>query len=178
VEAAADTEPTAEQIRDRTESAHAIIKRYTLWAMGFGIIPVPILDIAAITGVQLKMMAALAEHYHQEFSHSWGKSILGSLVGGIGATGLAYGTFGALVKAIPGIGTLFGMVAVPVMAGATTYAVGKVFQMHFASGGTMLTFDVEKMRAYYEQHLRDGVRVAESARAHRSSSSGSETPAE
>lgn len=178
MEVSADAGLAAEESRDRIAPADAIIKKYTLWAIGFGIIPIPILDIAAVTGVQLTMLAALADHYHQEFSHSWGKAAMGALVGGIGATGLAYGTFGALVKAIPGVGTLFGMVAMPVMAGATTYAVGKVFEMHFASGGTMLTFDVEKMRAYYEQHLRDGVRVAENARAHSSSPSSSGNPVE
>jgi len=164
---------TTEVVRNHAASADKIIKKYTLWAMGFGIIPVPILDLVTVTGVQLKMVADLAEYYHQEFSQSWGKASIGALVGGISATGLAYGTFGSLVKAIPGVGTLFGMVAVPAMAGATTYAVGRVFQMHFASGGTMLTFDADKMRSYYEQQLRDGVRVAENAQAQSSSSSHS-----
>ena len=36
----------------------------------------------------------------------------------------------------------------PVIAGAA-YAVGKVFIQHFASGGTFLTFDPEKVRAHY-----------------------------
>jgi len=172
VEASTNVGSAAAALSEHDKRAQEIVKKYTYWAMGFGIIPVPIVDIAAVTGVQLKMMATLANLYSQEFSQSWGKSVLGSLVGGVGATGLAYGTVGSLVKAIPGIGTLFGMVAMPVMAGATTYAVGKVFQMHFASGGTMLDFNIDKMRKYYEQYLRDGIRVAENVRASGSSSSG------
>jgi len=168
----ADNGTVAEQLDPHDAQAQELIKKYTLWAMGFGIIPLPIVDVVAVTGVQLKMLSALASEYGQQFSESWGKSVLGSLLGGVGATELAYGTFGSLVKAIPGVGTLFGLVAMPAMAGATTYAVGKVFQMHFASGGTMLDFDVEKMRQYFEQHLRDGVRRTESYTS-RGGSSGS-----
>jgi len=164
---------STEQLDPHDAQAQAAIKKYTLWAMGLGIIPLPIVDVVAVTGVQLKLLSELAKEYGQQFSESWGKSVLGSLVGGVGATELAYGTFGSLVKAIPGVGTLFGMVAMPAMAGATTYAVGKVFQMHFASGGTMLDFNVEKMRQHYEQHLQEGVRRAEGANAARSRSSGS-----
>lgn len=153
----------------RDAQSEALVRKYTYWAMGFGIIPVPFLDVAAVTGVQLKMIASLADLHGQEFSRSWGKSVLGALVGGIGAAGLAYGIFGSMVKAIPGVGTLFGMVAMPTMAGATTYAVGKVFQMHFASGGTMLDFNATKMRHYYEQQLQQGVKVADSTRASGSS---------
>ena len=155
----------------RDTQAEALIKKHTYWAMGFGIIPIPVVDVAAVTGVQLKLIASLADLYGQEFSRSWGKSVLGALVGGMGAAGLAYGTFGSLIKAIPGVGTLFGLVAMPTMAGATTYAVGKVFQMHFASGGTMLDFNATKMRHYYEQQLHPGVRVAESATTSGSSTS-------
>ena len=165
MEASPDVGSAAASLADHDQQAQEIIKKYTYWATGLGIIPVPLVDIAAVTGVQLKMMAALGHLYGQEFSQSWGKSILGSLVGGLGATELAYGTLGSMLKAIPGIGTLFGMVAMPIMAGAMTYAVGKVFQTHFASGGTMLNFDAEGMRKYYEQHLRDGIKAAENARA-------------
>ena len=48
------------------------------------------------------------------------------------------------------------MVSTAVFAGASTYAVGKVFTEHFASGGTFLTFDPEKVRKYYEQEFAQG----------------------
>jgi len=37
----------------------------------------------------------------------------------------------------------------PIVAGAATYAIGKVFVRHFASGGTFLTFNPEKVKDYY-----------------------------
>ena len=52
------------------------------------------------------------------------------------------------------------MVTVPIFAGASTYAVGKVFHQHFASGGTFLDFDAEKTRGYFSQLFEQGKKVA------------------
>ncbi|MCP4106117.1 MAG: hypothetical protein GY749_11350 [Desulfobacteraceae bacterium] len=48
----------------------------------------------------------------------------------------------------------------PVAASASTYALGKIFIQHFASGGTFLTFDPEKVKAYYAEMFEDGKKVA------------------
>ena len=34
---------------------------------------------------------------------------------------------------------------------ASTYAVGQIFIQHFESGGTLLTFDPERVRAHYRK---------------------------
>ena len=49
----------------------------------------------------------------------------------------------------------------PVLAGAATYAVGKVFIQHFESGGTFLNFNPESVRGYYEAMFKEGQSVAE-----------------
>jgi hypothetical protein len=46
-----------------------------------------------------------------------------------------------------------GVLAMPALAGASTYAVGKVFELHFASGGTFLNFNPKSVQQHYEQHL-------------------------
>jgi len=48
----------------------------------------------------------------------------------------------------------------PVVSGAFTYAIGKVFIQHFASGETFLTFDPEKVRDYYTEMFEEGKKVA------------------
>jgi len=53
----------------------------------------------------------------------------------------------------------------PITAGAVTYAVGKVFHQHFASGGTFLSFDPDKVRDYYAEMLREGKTVAANMKA-------------
>jgi hypothetical protein len=41
------------------------------------------------------------------------------------------------------------MVSSPAFASASTYAVGKVFIQHFATGGTFLDFDPDKVKAHF-----------------------------
>lgn len=145
--------------------ANKIVNRYILWSMGAGLVPIPIVDMAAIVVVQLKMLKDLAKYYSIEFSEEKGKSIISSLVGGVAAESIAHGSIGSFLKSIPGAGTLFGMVAMPVSAGATTYAVGKIFTQHFASGGTLLDFNPDEVRDLFNQSVKEGKDVVKNMKS-------------
>jgi len=121
--------------------AEAIVNKYVPWSMGSGLIPIPIADFAAITAVQLKMLSEMSAVYGVEFKENRGKSIIVSLISSAGSTTLAVGSLGSLIKAIPGFGQWLGGMTLPIIAGALTYAVGKVFIQHFESGGDFLNFD-------------------------------------
>ena len=54
------------------------------------------------------------------------------------------------------------MALVPVMSGASTFALGRVFSAHFQSGGTLLTLDANKMKEEFKRQLQVGKGVAES----------------
>ena len=41
----------------------------------------------------------------------------------------------------------------PGLSAASTLALGRVFNTHFKTGGTLLDFDPDKMRAFYEAEL-------------------------
>ena len=142
------------------ERLDTLIRHHVWSAMALGLIPLPFIDLAAVTAVQLNLLRKLAQEYGIKFFDEKGKNIVSALVGGaIPAT--AGPTLGAsLSKLIPGLGQTFGVITLPILAGATTYAVGKVFIQHFASGGTFLTFDPEKVKAYYEDMLKEGQQVA------------------
>ena len=43
--------------------------------------------------------------------------------------------------------------SVSIVSGAFTLATGRVFTMHFESGGTVLDFDAGAMRAYFEDEF-------------------------
>ncbi len=136
--------------------AEAVINKYLPWSMGAGLIPLPIIDAAAVVGIQLKMLSEISKIYGVEFSENIGKSIIGSLVGGVGATTVAAGTFGSIVKAIPGFGVILGAATLPVVAGASTFALGKVFTQHFASGGTFLSFDSVEAKKVFAERFAEG----------------------
>ncbi|CAD6881387.1 hypothetical protein [Methylomonas albis] len=142
----------AETVIDADATASPIIKRYSLIAAGIGIIPVPLIDSVLVSGVQVKMVYELAKAFDTPFIESRVKAIVGSLVGGIAPIGVAGGAV-HLVKAIPFIGFAAWYFVGPALAFASTYAVGKVFSEHFQTGGTLLTFNADKIRVHYQREF-------------------------
>ncbi len=154
-----DAENTIVATETSKEELDRII-RYHVWgAMGVGLIPFPIIDFVGLTGVQLNMLRKLARAYDIPFFKDRVRTIISPLIGAA-----VPGMFGAplalsLAKIIPFFGQTAGVIAMPVVAGATTYAIGKIFVQHFASGGTFLTFDPDKVKAYYTELLQEGRQV-------------------
>jgi len=137
----------------REPDALKIVHRYMWWSAGTGLIPLPGVDLVALTTVQVLMLRKLCELYEIPFSQQWGKSLVTALVGGLTPSYL---------KAIPGIGTLVGVITGPIFNVASSYAVGRVFTQHFESGGTMLTFDPAKMKGYFREYFETGRTLAKS----------------
>jgi len=153
------TEEESGCTESQAEQAVKIVRNHMLVALGTGIVP-PMVDIAALTGVQIRMLYLLAKNYGQKFSDEWGKSVIGTLIGGYGMATLATGAVYSLMKFIPGIGQIAAPVSMSVVASASTYALGMVFIKHFETGGTLLNFDPEKMRKYYYEQYEKGVELA------------------
>ena len=141
---------------EQDEKSAKIVNKYMLWSMGAGIIPIPVVDMAAVTGVQLKMIKDISAVYDVEFSEVRGKSIITSLLGSIIPNSLSAGFLGSAFKLVPVIGWYAGSVSMSVFSGAATYAIGKVFTQHFASGGTFLSFNPETMREYFKEEYEKG----------------------
>lgn len=132
----------------KTEEADGIVRKYMLGALGVGIVPIPLADVALLTGIQLKMLHRLAQLYEVEFSEQRSKSIIAALVGG--------GVPVSFSRFLLPFGHLITMASVSVFGGASTYAIGKVFIQHFESGGTFLTFDPQQVKDYYAQQVEQG----------------------
>jgi len=131
--------------------------RHHIWAsMAVGLIPLPLADVALLTAVQINMLRKLARAYNIPFSKDKARNILSALIGGGLAPAVSGPLAAGIVKAVPVAGQAIGIVTMPVLAGATTYAVSRVFIQHFESGGTFLTFDPEKVRNYYSEMLKEG----------------------
>ncbi len=143
-----------------------LVKKYMWWSMGAGLIPVPLLDVGALAGVQLKMLHRLSQHYQVKFSANAGKSIIAALTGTITADALRGSTVTSFIKSIPLLGFI-GSVSMPIYAGSITYAIGKVFIQHFESGGTFLDFDPQKQKVkdYFAKLFEDGKKEATNLKA-------------
>ena len=131
----------------RDELASHLVDRLSLWSGAAGLIPVPLVDMAAVGGVQLHMLRRLSEIYGVPFSENRGKSILTSLVGAVIPASTAT-TTASLMKGLPVIGTAIGVLTMPVVSAGATWVIGKVFIQHFASGGTLLDFNPPDYREF------------------------------
>jgi len=151
----ADPRPTpspelvvAAPITSRDERALTVVKSYLPWAAGAGILPLPGIDLAAIIGVQLRMLAKLAEEYGVPFKEQAAKSIAAALMATVVQSALT-GSLASALKFVPVVGTLLGIAVLPAVAAAATFAIGKVFITHFETGGTFLDFDPQKVQDYF-----------------------------
>lgn len=138
--------------------------RHHVWAsIGIGLVPLPIVDMVGLTAIQLNLVRKIAKVYEVSFLKDKVKTILGSLVGSAipSATGTAMAA--SITKSVPVIGSTVGVLTMPAIAGAATYAVGKVFIQHFALGGTFLTFDPDKAEEYFREMFKEGQEVAKEA---------------
>jgi uncharacterized protein (DUF697 family) len=123
--------------------AEQIVKEYLPLAVGAGMIPLPGLDLAAIGGLQLKLLASLAEHYQVPFTKAQTQLIVTSLLGSVGTTFLAGAVLASAAKIVPFFGTVVGAASMPVAGGVITRALGQLAVDHFEAGGTMETFDLD-----------------------------------
>jgi len=130
--------------------ATSTIRKYAAVSAGLGFIPVPGLDVASISSVQYSMIRDLAEYYGVSAGKDQIRVILASLLGGAAPVMVTAAGLGSAVKAVPLVGTIAGMILMPSLAAASTLAIGRVFNQHFASGGTLLSFDAEKMRDHFK----------------------------
>lgn len=141
-------EPTLKATSELFDEATKLIRRKTLYAAGAGLLPFPVIDAALLLGIQLTMIRSISNLYRVEFKENLVKSIIGSLVGTVGTTGV--------IKAIPGLGTILGGLTTATAGAAATYALGRVFAQHFDQGGTLLNFDPEKTRHFFEKEFEAG----------------------
>jgi len=148
----------------RIDQAHACFKNYTMGAAAVGFVPAPLIDMAALSAIQLKMVHSVANIYGVPFSKNIVKSIIGSIVGSSVAVTLAM-PVASLIKLVPIIGQSSGMISTAAIGAASTYAIGKIFAEHFESGGNFLDFDEEKARAHFKELYEEGKAFVSSQKA-------------
>jgi len=147
---------------EKQQSAVQTVNRY-MWLSGAaGLVPIPLADLVAVSGVQLKMLADLSAIYEVPFEASRGKMVIGSLVGYVLPHALSFGLIGSFIKGIPLFGTLAGEPAMALFSAAYAWALGSVFIQHFESGGTFLNFDPEAVKEHFRAQFEQGKHVAAS----------------
>ncbi len=137
---AASAKPINGPTDPRRAHAMKLIERFSLASGAAGLIPMPFLDLAVVSGMQIEMIRRIAKLYGVPFSETRGKALLAGLAGSMipGSSGIGAAS---VVKGVPVIGTVIGAFATPTLFTGATYAVGRAFVEHFASGGTLADFN-------------------------------------
>ena len=123
------------------EAAERLIKRYAYWTAGVGLVPLPLLDMAALAGLQLAMLSDLAKLYGVGFSPWRARAIITAIAGGVVPVSAASGLLGTLARMVPIVGTAAGVLTLPALASGSTVALGKICALHFALGRDIFSLD-------------------------------------
>lgn len=135
---------------ERTSKITSHVLKYAAVSAVLGAFPIPGVAIAtdlAVIALQLKMVRDIGGYWGHAVDAKRARSILLSLGLGTGAR-LAVSN---LAKFVPGWGSLFGATT----AFASTYALGKIIDKFFASGGS----EIEALKDEFEVAKKEGKKV-------------------
>ena len=121
----------------RHEIASKLVDRFAVWGGVAGLIPVPLIDVVAVGGMQLQMLRRLSQIYEVPFAENSGKALIASLAGAMIPASSGVGA-ASVLKAVPVLGAIAAGFVMPALSAGATYAIGKAFIQHFESGGTLL----------------------------------------
>lgn len=155
-----NVEAVEEKDLTRELSAQNLIKNYMIASVGASTVPIPLFDIAAVVAIQLRMIQKLSHLYGRQFSEHRARNIISALLGGTLGYGAGYAVAISATKVIPGIGWMIGVASLPLIAGGSTYAVGRTIVNHFEDGGSLFDFNTDNMRAYYREQFEKGKKFA------------------
>jgi uncharacterized protein (DUF697 family) len=142
-------------MEENKKNTEDIISAHVIFAMTAGAIPVPVADLVAVSAIQYDLIRQLAAFHKVNYDADKGKTLASSLAGAtisrLGASAL---------KAIPGVGTILGIGSQIVMAGAATYALGKLFDSHFSGGKSLDNINLDSVKEQYNELLSKGKEYA------------------
>lgn len=138
-------------VSDKRTEANRIVRNHALWGAAVGVIPIPFLDLGSVAMVQEDMLRDMCKLYAIPFNEKEIKTRAITLAGGSLPRVLA-----SAAKRLPGIGTVVGSIALPVLAGAGTYTMGQVVLRHFEEGGRSLSISSKAAKSFYSDLVAQG----------------------
>ena len=146
-------------------SARAIIEKNVAFAMGAGLVPIPIVDLGALLTIQIKMVQSLARVYQIDSDQRRLRPIILSLLKSPGISTWAVGGLASLAKLMPGVGSVVGAGTMAIVIGGLTYATGRVFALHFERNGTLADFNLKSQSKIYRREFTSGKKLVKSMKA-------------
>jgi len=133
--------PTELNAVRRLARARAIVERHATYSAAGGLIPLPLVNVASVTAIILRMVKRLSDLYGVPFERDRARAIVVGLAGGATPTGLAAVTASTLQYLVP-VSALIGVAVSSVAAVGCTRSIGRIFVEHFENGETLHEFSV------------------------------------
>jgi len=130
---ATQTRRTDAHAAKRRALARKIVDRHRNYAALGGLVPLPVVSIASLTAINMRMVKALSDLYGVPFQRDRTRSLIVGIVGAAVPAGLGSATASTLMFVIPG-GLLVGLGVSAITAAALTRGIGLVFVEGFESG--------------------------------------------
>lgn len=168
---------TNDERKARLAQAETRVRDHMMVCLGVGLLPFPLLDLATAITAQVTLVKRLCDLYEVPFSEKAARGIVTSLFGTLGVAGSALIIGASFGKLIPGAGTAIGMMSLPLMSAAYTYAIGNLFIGHFEIGGTLADFESQKYSNYFRDLYQRGLQTAQCAMPKKKAAEAESAPA-
>ena len=122
-------------VAKRRSFARKIVERHRTYATMGGLAPLPIVNIAVLAAINMRMVKRLSEMYGVPYQRDRAKSAIIGLIAGAAPTGVGAMAASTLAMIVPGPG-LVGLAVSAATAGALTQGIGLIFLEHFESEAT------------------------------------------
>jgi uncharacterized protein (DUF697 family) len=143
----------AEALAKRRAEAERIITRHAAWSTAGSLIPLPVVDVAAVSATQLRMVMELARLHGVPFSADGVKAVVGAVVGGVTPYAVSAGAVSLLFKSLPGAGLVAGLAGMAGLSNLSTRVLGGLFARHFEAGGTLDRGELKALRLGYAEAM-------------------------
>jgi uncharacterized protein (DUF697 family) len=125
----------------RLACARAIVERHATYSAAGGLVPLPLVNVASVTAIILRMVKKLSDLYGVPFERNRARAIVVGLVGAATPTGIGTVAASTLTYLVPA-SALLGLAVSSVAAVGCTRGIGRIFVDHFESGETLDEFSV------------------------------------
>jgi len=149
---ASDPAPMARAIPPEVSArARGLVREHAALCAAATLVPVPVADSLAVTGVQLKMLADLSRLYKVPFSQDVVRALLGAAAGGVLNFVIARNPVTRRVRdfltaTVPWLALPLRILAGPALMAGYTLVLGNAFIRHYERGGSYLDFNWRHFR--------------------------------
>ncbi|BBE51868.1 hypothetical protein OYT1_ch2353 [Ferriphaselus amnicola] len=112
-----------------------IIRKYSLWALCLGFLPIPVLGVVAIIVVQLLMLSELAKTYGGFDKIHTAKWMIVAIIVALAVLPLSRAAV-TILKAVPVVGSILAFLILPAIAGVVTAGLGRYFMSRYSGTRT------------------------------------------